>query len=348
MTSRFVQTLCLLLFLSSCKSLQLASKKDVDQSTAGRKKNTQFIDGVSMTPGDKKTADHKAGKSTQPGSNKYAGNSSSSFNIEKADWLQIKYAIMTDMPVEQLNNLPLLQQIDHWWGTRYCMGGDDEHCIDCSAFTQTMERSVYGVQIPRTAHEQYNFSTHIDDTELKEGDIVSVDIGVYKNAFHGDSAYTLALGNPGEEVLRLMKVTKESLYKGIEKATAGNRIGDIGFAIQDYTEKRFKYGVVRELVGHGLGKNLHEDPQIPNFGRRGSGAKLKEGMVIAIEPMINLGVKEVWYDKDGWTVRTKDGKVSAHYEHNIFVKKGKADILSSFEEIETAEKNNQYLNGTYY
>jgi len=187
-----------------------------------------------------------------------------------------------------------------------------------------------------------------NSTELKEGDIVSVDIGVYKNAFHGDSAYTLALGDPGEEVLRLMKVTKESLYKGIEKATAGNRIGDIGFAIQDYTEKQFKYGVVRELVGHGLGKNLHEDPQIPNFGRRGSGAKLKEGMVIAIEPMINLGVKEVWYDKDGWTVRTKDGKVSAHYEHNIFVKKGKADILSSFEEIETAEKNNQYLNGTYY
>ena len=105
---------------------------------------------------------------------------------------------------------------------------------------------------------------------------------------------------------------------------------------------------MRELVGHGLGKNLHEDPQIPNFGKRGSGAKLKEGMVIAIEPMINLGVKEVWYDKDGWTVRTKDGKVSAHYEHNICVKKGKADILSSFEEIETAEKNNQYLNGTYY
>ena len=178
MNSRFVQTLCLLLFLSSCKSLQLASKKDADQSTASRKKNTQFIDGVSMTPGDQKTADYKAGKSTQPG-NKYAGNSSSSFNIEKADWLQIKYAIMTDMPVEQLNNLPLLQQIDHWWGTRYCMGGDDEHCIDCSAFTQTMERNVYGIQIPRTAHEQYNFSTHIDDTELKEGDLVFFRTGNY-------------------------------------------------------------------------------------------------------------------------------------------------------------------------
>ena len=185
-------------------------------------------------------------------------------------------------------------------------------------------------------------------TELKEGDIVSVDIGVYKNAFHGDSAYTLALGEPPPEVLQLLKVTKESLKKGIEKAVAGNRVGDVGFAVQDYCEKQYKYGVVRELVGHGLGKSLHEDPQIPNFGRRGSGAKLNEGMVIAIEPMVNLGVKDVWYDKDGWTVRTKDGKVSAHYEHNVCIKKGQADLLSSFEEVEAAEKNNEYLNSSYY
>ena len=184
--------------------------------------------------------------------------------------------------------------------------------------------------------------------ELKEGDVVSVDIGVYKNAFHGDSAYTLALGEPAPEILQLLRVTKESLKKGIEKAVAGNRVGDIGFAVQDYCEKQFKYGVVRELVGHGLGRNLHEDPQIPNFGKRGSGAKLNEGLVIAIEPMVNLGVKEVWYDKDGWTVRTKDGKVSAHYEHNVCVRKVKADVLSSFEEIEAAEKNNQYLNTSYY
>ena len=184
--------------------------------------------------------------------------------------------------------------------------------------------------------------------ELKEGDVVSVDIGVYKNAFHGDSAYTLALGEPAPEILQLLRVTKESLKKGIEKAVAGNRVGDIGFAVQDYCEKQFKYGVVRELVGHGLGRNLHEDPQIPNFGKRGSGAKLNEGLVIAIEPMVNLGVKEVWYDKDGWTVRTKDGKVSAHYEHNVCVRKVKADVLSSFEEIEAAEKNNQYLNSSYY
>lgn len=184
--------------------------------------------------------------------------------------------------------------------------------------------------------------------ELKEGDIVSVDIGVYKNAFHGDSAYTLALGDPGEDILRLMKVTKESLYKGIEKAVAGSRVGDIGFAVQDYCEKQFKYGVVRELVGHGLGRNLHEDPQVPNFGKRGSGAKLQDGMVIAIEPMVNLGVKEVWYDDDGWTVRTKDGKVSAHYEHTVCIRKGKADLLSSFDEVEKAEKSNTYLNSTYY
>jgi methionyl aminopeptidase len=187
-----------------------------------------------------------------------------------------------------------------------------------------------------------------NNAELKEGDLISVDIGVYKNAFHGDSAYTFAIGDPGEEILQLMKVTKESLNRGIEKAVAGNRVGDIGFAVQDYCEKQFRYGVVRELVGHGLGRNLHEDPQIPNFGKRGSGAKLQEGLVIAIEPMVNLGVKEVWYDKDGWTVRTKDGKVSAHYEHNVCIKKNKADILSSFEEVEKAEKNNEYLNSTYY
>ncbi len=178
--------------------------------------------------------------------------------------------------------------------------------------------------------------------ELKEGDVISVDIGVYKNAFHGDSAYTFAIGEPGEEILQLLKVTKESLFKGIEKAVAGNRVGDIGFAVQDYCEKQFKYGVVRELVGHGLGRNLHEDPQIPNFGKRGSGAKLNEAMVIAIEPMVNLGVKEVWYDKDGWTVRTKDGKVSAHYEHTLCIRKGKADVLSSFEEVEAAEKANPF------
>lgn len=182
-----------------------------------------------------------------------------------------------------------------------------------------------------------------NNRELQDGDIISVDIGVYKNNYHGDSAYTFAIGEVSPETLKLMAVTKESLLKGIEKTVAGNRIGDISFAIQEHCEKIHKYGVVRELVGHGLGKSLHEDPQVPNFGKRGSGPKMAEGMVIAIEPMVNMGVKEVWYDEDGWTVRTKDGKVSAHYEHTVCVRKNKADVLSSFEEIEKAEKANENL-----
>lgn len=184
-------------------------------------------------------------------------------------------------------------------------------------------------------------------TPLKEGDIVSVDVGVFKNGYHGDSAYTFAIGDTPEEVLQLLRVTKESLYRGIAKAVSGNRVGDISFAVQDYCEKQHKYGVVRELVGHGLGKHLHEDPQVPNYGKRGSGAKLKEGIVIAIEPMVNLGIREVWYDDDGWTVRTKDGKPAAHYEHNICIRKGTPDILSSFAEVEEAEILNEYLNSSY-
>ncbi|RYF97401.1 MAG: type I methionyl aminopeptidase [Chitinophagaceae bacterium] len=173
-------------------------------------------------------------------------------------------------------------------------------------------------------------------------------VGVFKNGFHGDSAYTFAIGEVPKEHLDLLRITKESLYRGIEKAVAGNRVGDIGFAVQDFCEKQHGYGVVRELVGHGLGKKLHEDPQVPNYGKRGSGPQLKAGTVIAIEPMVNLGVKEVFYDEDGWTVRTKDGKVAAHYEHNVCVQKGKADLLSSFEEVEAAERANSYLNSTYY
>lgn len=183
--------------------------------------------------------------------------------------------------------------------------------------------------------------------ELKDGDIISVDIGIYKNGFHGDSAYTYAVGSVTDEVKALLTVTKASLYKGIEKAVHGNRIGDIAFAIQNYTERERGYGVVRELVGHGLGRKLHEDPQVPNYGKRGTGAKLKEGMVIAIEPMINLGTKNVYHDKDGWTVRTEDGKPSAHYEHNVCIHKNKADILSSFTEIEAAEKANSNLFSDY-
>ncbi|MBM3445707.1 MAG: type I methionyl aminopeptidase [Bacteroidetes bacterium] len=186
-----------------------------------------------------------------------------------------------------------------------------------------------------------------NNKELKEGDLVSIDVGVYKNGFHGDSAYTFGLLPVLEEHQLLMKVTRESLLLGIEKAINGNRVGDISNAIQEYTERKYHFGVVRELVGHGLGKHLHEDPQVPNYGKKGAGPKLKENMVIAIEPMINLGTKDVVYDDDGWTVRTRDGKFSVHYEHTICIKKNKADILSSFSEIILQEKNNASLFSDY-
>jgi methionyl aminopeptidase len=183
--------------------------------------------------------------------------------------------------------------------------------------------------------------------ELKDGDIISVDVGVIKNGWHGDHAYTFMIGKPADDVIQLVKVTKESLYKGIEKAIAGNRLGDISFAIQEHTEKKHKYGVVRELVGHGLGRHLHEDPQVPNYGRRGTGPVLKEGLVLAIEPMINMGKKEVFTESDGWTVRTIDGKPSVHFEHDVCIKKGQADVLSNYSTIEAAEKANPNLFADY-
>ncbi|MEY4114332.1 MAG: hypothetical protein RLZ76_1025 [Bacteroidota bacterium] len=186
-----------------------------------------------------------------------------------------------------------------------------------------------------------------NNKELKEGDLVSIDVGVYKNGYHGDSAYTFGLSPVVEEHQLLMKVTRDSLMLGIEKAVNGNRVGDISNAIQEYTERKYHFGVVRELVGHGLGKHLHEDPQVPNYGKKGAGPKLRENMVIAIEPMINLGTKDVIYDEDGWTVRTRDGKFSAHYEHTICIKKNKADILSSFSDIIQQEKNNPSLFSEY-
>lgn len=183
--------------------------------------------------------------------------------------------------------------------------------------------------------------------ELKEGDIITLDIGVILEGWHGDHAYTFAIGDPGEEVSQLINITKESLFLGIEKAIAGNRIGDISYAIQEHTEKKHGYGVVRELVGHGLGRSLHEDPQVPNFGRRGTGPKLKEGLVLAIEPMINMGKKEVYTESDGWTVRTKDGKPSVHFEHDVCIRKDKADILSNYQPIEEAEQRNTWLSPSY-
>ncbi|GAB3431987.1 type I methionyl aminopeptidase [Niabella aquatica] len=179
--------------------------------------------------------------------------------------------------------------------------------------------------------------------ELKDGDVVSIDVGVILNKWHGDHAYTFVIGEVPREVQQLVKITKESLYKGIEKAVAGNRMGDIAFAIQEHTEKKNGYGVVRELVGHGLGQSMHEDPQVPNYGKRGSGVKLKEGMVLAIEPMINMGRKEVYTEKDGWTVKTKDGTPSVHFEHDVCVRKDRADILSNYAPIEEAERANSNL-----
>ncbi|MCF8450540.1 MAG: type I methionyl aminopeptidase [Taibaiella sp.] len=184
--------------------------------------------------------------------------------------------------------------------------------------------------------------------ELKDGDIISVDCGFYKNGYHGDSAYTFAIGNVQPEVLQLLKITKESVFKGVEQAKDNNRVGDIAYAIEHFTSRVNPYGVVRELVGHGVGRDLHEDPQVPNYGRRGEGKRLKDGMVLAIEPMINLGTKEVYTWDDGWTVSTKDKKASAHFEHTTAVRKGKGEPLSSFAPIEIAETANIELNSSYY
>ncbi|MFN8277598.1 MAG: type I methionyl aminopeptidase [Chitinophagales bacterium] len=178
---------------------------------------------------------------------------------------------------------------------------------------------------------------------FKDGDIVSIDCGVYKNGFHADSAYTFGIGAVDEKVQRLLRITKQSLYLGIEQAIAGNRIGMISSAIQDFCERKNGYRCVRELVGHGLGKSIHEEPQVPNYGKPGEGKPLQENTVIAIEPMVNLGRKDVYTKKDDWTVATQDHKPSAHFEHTVCVRVGKADILTTFEPIEAALKGNPVL-----
>jgi methionyl aminopeptidase len=171
-------------------------------------------------------------------------------------------------------------------------------------------------------------------TIFQDGDIVSVDCGVSWNGFFGDSAYTFPLGNVSEATMKLCRVTNTSLYKGIAEAVAGHRLGDLSFAIQHYCEREHGYGIVRELVGHGIGRNLHEPPEVPNYGKRGKGIQFKEGLTLAIEPMVNLGKKDVLTAKDGWTILTRDRKPSAHYEHTVVVRKGKAEILSDHSMIE--------------
>jgi methionyl aminopeptidase len=179
-----------------------------------------------------------------------------------------------------------------------------------------------------------------NEYRLQDGDIVSIDIGAYKNGMHGDSCYTFEIGNVDENVRKLLQVTRESLFKGIEEAIAGNRIGDIGHAVQKHAES-FGYGVVRELVGHGIGRDLHESPEVPNYGRKGTGPKLDAGMCIAIEPMITFGKRFIKQDNDGWTIRTSDHKPAAHFEHTIAITHGKADILSDFSIIDNALKLKQ-------
>jgi methionyl aminopeptidase len=175
-----------------------------------------------------------------------------------------------------------------------------------------------------------------EGTVLKDGDIISVDCGTLLNGFNGDSCYTFCVGEVSEEVKQLLKTTKESLYLGIGQAIAGRHLGDISYSVQTYCEKR-KYGIVRELTGHGIGREMHEDPPVPNYGRRGNGVMLKSGMCIAIEPMITMGKRDIWLDTDRWTVRTRDGKPAAHFEHTVAVRCGQAEILSSFEEVEQIE-----------
>jgi methionyl aminopeptidase len=175
------------------------------------------------------------------------------------------------------------------------------------------------------------------DRPLQEGDVVGVDIGVFKNGYYGDHAYTFPVGEISKEVKKLLKVTKECLDKGIEQLVAGNRIGDVSFAVQQHAENH-GYGVVRELVGHGLGRKMHESPEVPNFGKRGRGSKIQEGLVVAIEPMINMGTRRVIQLNDGWTIVTADKKPSAHFEHNVAVVNGKPEVLSTFKYIEEALK----------
>lgn len=177
---------------------------------------------------------------------------------------------------------------------------------------------------------------------IKEGDIISIDCGVLMNGYYGDSAYTFGIGQIDPQVARLLKVTKESLFKGIECAIEGKRLGDIGAAVQEYCEKE-GFSVVREMVGHGIGKNLHESPEVANYGKRGRGPLLKKGITICIEPMINLGRKEIVQERDGWTIRTADNKPSAHFELAVAIGKNRADLLTTFDYIEEAEKKNSFL-----
>lgn len=209
----------------------------------------------------------------------------------------------------------------------------EEFIRDNGAVPGFLGYSGYPKSICTSVNEQVVHGIPSEKLILQDGDIVSVDCGVYKNGFHGDSAYTFCVGDVKPEIVDLLRTTKESLYKGIEQAQEGKRLGDVGYAIQNHCEAR-GYSVVREMIGHGVGRKLHEAPEVPNYGRKGNGIMLKSGMTIAIEPMINMGSRNLVFEKDGWTTRTIDRKPSAHFEHSIAIRRGKADILSTFEYIE--------------
>ena len=209
----------------------------------------------------------------------------------------------------------------------------EEFIRDNGAVPGFLGYSGYPKSICTSVNEQVVHGIPSEKLVLQDGDIVSVDCGVYKNGFHGDSAYTFCVGDVKPEIVDLLRTTKESLYKGIEQAQEGKRLGDVGNAIQSHCEAR-GYSVVREMIGHGVGRKLHEAPEVPNYGRKGNGIMLKSGMTIAIEPMINMGSRNLVFEKDGWTTRTIDRKPSAHFEHSIAIRRGQADILSTFEYIE--------------
>lgn len=211
------------------------------------------------------------------------------------------------------------------------------------AIPSSLHYEGYPCSICASINDEVVHGIPSDRRVLKDGDIISVDCGTLLNGYNGDSCYTFQVGEVAEDVRQLLRTTKESLYKGIEQAVAGHRIGDIGYAVQSHCEAQ-GYGVVREFVGHGIGREMHEDPQVPNYGRRGQGKQIKNGLCIAIEPMITMGTHEVYMADDKWTIYTRDHRPAAHFEHTMAIHHGKADILSSFEEIEKLEaQRNQTL-----
>lgn len=209
----------------------------------------------------------------------------------------------------------------------------DEFIRDHGAVPGFLGYGGFPKSICTSVNDQVVHGIPSEEVILKEGDIISVDCGAYINGYHGDSAYTFPVGEISTEVRDLLRTTKESLYLGIEQAVEGKRMGDLGHAIQSHCESK-GFSVVREMIGHGVGRNLHEAPEVPNYGRKGNGIMLKSGMTIAIEPMINMGKRQLVFERDGWTTRTVDRKPSAHFEHSVAVRRGKADILSTFEFIE--------------